>query len=66
MASAPKGARARAGRGLALATRVAGNKEGNGEHSKSDGDGSKKGRVKGNKINAYSDEEGNGNGIIRG
>ncbi len=66
MATVPKRSKAKAGRGLALATRVAGNKEGNEENSKSDGDGNKKGKVKGNKINAYGDKEGNGNGVKRG
>jgi hypothetical protein len=66
MATMPKRARARAGRDLAMVTRVAGNKEGNGERGKCDGDGDKIGKVKGDKIDAYGNEEGNGNGSKRG
>jgi hypothetical protein len=66
MAAAPERARARAGRGLAMGTRVGGSKEGDGKSGKSDGGGDKKGKVKGNKINAYSNKEGNGNGAREG
>ncbi len=66
MATALKRARAWTRRGLAMATKVAGDKEGNDKSGKSDGDGDKKGKVKGDKINAYQDEEGYGNGGKRG
>ncbi len=66
MATALKRGRARAGRGLPMVTRVVGNKESDGKSGKSDGDGNKKGKVKGNKIHAYSDKEGNGNSGKRG
>jgi hypothetical protein len=49
MATATKRARARAARGLAVATRVVGDKMGNGEGGKSNGDGNKEGKVVGGK-----------------
>jgi hypothetical protein len=51
MAMATKRARGRVARGMVTATRVVGDKEGNGEGGKSDGDGNKEGHVKSGKSN---------------
>jgi hypothetical protein len=50
MATAPKRARTRAERGLAMATMVAGNKEGDGKSGKSNGDSNRKGKSRATRL----------------
>ncbi len=63
---ATKRARAMVARGMAMVTRVAGNKEGDGNGSKSDGNSDEDGKGKGSKSDGNCDKEGEGDGGKRG